>query len=159
MDSEKIYVFDAVIIKHEGIDAGYIDFPYNVEEEFGTKGWVKIIAKIDDAEYRGSLAKMGHSCHFLGVTKEIRKKINKTFGDTVHIVIKRDIEIREVIIPQEFEYELSNNPDAFTFFKTLSYTNKKEYVQWIMSAKKEETKQRRIHKAIEMLLSKKKEPN
>ncbi|WP_269851726.1 DUF1905 domain-containing protein [Methanosarcina horonobensis] len=38
------YEFDARIIKHEGLDAGYIEFPYVVEKEFGKKGQVKVKA-------------------------------------------------------------------------------------------------------------------
>jgi len=37
----------------------------------------------------------------------------------------------------------------------MSYTHRKEYVNWINEAKKEETRQRRLIKAIEMLLEKK----
>ena len=159
MEAEKIYEFDAVMLKNENIDAGFVEFPYNVEEEFTTKGQVKVFAHIDEAEYRGSLAKMGHNCHFLGITQEIRKKINKHFGDTVHIILKKDTEKREVVIPPELEQELRKDPRALVFFDMLSYTNKKEYVQWIMAAKKEETKQRRIRQAVEKLLLSVKEPN
>ncbi|WP_010233489.1 DUF1905 domain-containing protein [Clostridium arbusti] len=38
----KSYEFDAVIKKHGTIDAAYIEFPYDVEKEFGTKGQVKV---------------------------------------------------------------------------------------------------------------------
>ena len=34
----KIYEFDAVIIKHDSIDAAFIEFPYDVEKEFGVRG-------------------------------------------------------------------------------------------------------------------------
>lgn len=43
----KTYEFDAVIIKQGDIDAAYIEFPYDVEEEFGTKGQVKVRATIN----------------------------------------------------------------------------------------------------------------
>jgi uncharacterized protein YdeI (YjbR/CyaY-like superfamily) len=41
--------------------------------------------------------------------------------------------------------------EAKAAFEKLSYTHKREYVMWIEEAKKEETRQRRIAKAIEML--------
>ena len=37
------------------------------------------------------------------------------------------------------------------FFEKLSYTHRKEYCRWITEAKKEETRLRRLEKAIEML--------
>jgi uncharacterized protein YdeI (YjbR/CyaY-like superfamily) len=39
----------------------------------------------------------------------------------------------------------------FAVFKKLSYTHRKEYCRWITDAKKEETRLRRLEKAIEML--------
>lgn len=38
----KVYEFDAKIIKQDSIDAAYIEFPYDVEKEFGVKGQVKV---------------------------------------------------------------------------------------------------------------------
>ncbi len=98
----KEYEFDAVLIKRKGMDATFIEFPYDVEKEFGKKGRVKVHATFDGVEYRGSLVKMGHHCHILGVTQKIRKKINKNPGDTVHVVLKEDTKPRIVEVPEDF---------------------------------------------------------
>jgi uncharacterized protein YdeI (YjbR/CyaY-like superfamily) len=47
--------------------------------------------------------------------------------------------------------QLRKDRDAKAFFDRLSYTHQKEYVTWITEAKREETRQNRIVKAIEML--------
>jgi uncharacterized protein YdeI (YjbR/CyaY-like superfamily) len=47
---------------------------------------------------------------------------------------------------------------AMGLFEKLSYTHKKEYLQWIKSTKKEKTKMQRIEKAVEMIKNKTKEP-
>lgn len=154
----KVYEFDAKLKKHENLDAAFIEFPYNVEKEFGTHGQVKILVKFDGVEYRGSLAKMGHQCHWIGVTQAIRKKIDKQPGDTVHVVLQRDDKPRVVDIPAEFKEVLSANPDIAAYFDKLSYTHRKEYAKWIAEAKKEETRQRRLSKALEMLRNKMKHP-
>jgi hypothetical protein len=148
----KRYEFDAVIFKHENIDGAYIEFPYNIEEEFGVKGQVKVKATFDGALYRGSLTKMGMRCHWLGITKEIRKLIGKNPGDKVRVILEQDLEERVVVVPEDFLAAMSAHPDAFSFFEKLSYTHKKEYVQWIESAKKAETRTSRIAKALEMLI-------
>lgn len=88
----KEYEFDAALLKHEDMNAAFIEFPYDVEKEFGTKGRVKVYVTFDGVEYRGSLVKMGHHCHILGVTQKIRKEINKNPGDTVQVILKKDIE-------------------------------------------------------------------
>jgi len=152
----KKYEFDAVMQKSEGIDSGYFEFPYSVEEEFGTKGQVKVKAHFDGFLYRGSLAKMGSACHFIGVTKEVRKAIQKNPGDVVHVVIEKDTEERIVLLPEDFSSRLSVEEEAGEFFEKLSYSHKKEYVQWIESAKKAETRQKRIEQAVGMLKDKRK---
>lgn len=147
----KYYEFDAVIQKVKDIDACFVEFPYDVKKEFGTNSQVKVIAKFDEHEYRGSLAKMGHHCHCIGLTKEIRKIINKQPSDTVHVIITQDNLPRTVEIPQDFMKELDENPKAKEFFNSLSFTNQKEYVVWITSSKKLETREKRIKESISML--------
>ena len=154
----KVYEFDGELKKHENFDATFIEFPYDVEKEFGTRGQVKILVEFDGVEYRGSLAKMGHHCHMVGVTQAIRKKIGKQPGDMVRVVLRRDSLPRVVDIPAEFKEVLSANQDIAAFFDTLSYTNRKEYARWIAEAKKEETRQRRLNRAVEMLRNKVKHP-
>jgi len=149
--------FSATIRRLEWMDAAFIEFPYNVEELFNKKGQVKVKALFDGkVEYRGSLAKMGLPCHFLGITKEIRKKLGKSFGDVIDVELEEDFEVREVIIPEDVALVLSQNPDAAEFFNSLSYTFRKEYIRWIETAKKEETRKKRLELLREKLLGKKK---
>ncbi len=152
----KIYEFDAELKFHPDMDAAYIEFPYNCYEEFGIRGQVKITAKIDGIDYRGSLAKMKTDCHVLGILKSIREQINKGRADTVHIVLQQDNELRAVIIPDDLCLEFDEYPVAKDIFDKMSYTHRKEYIDAIESAKKPETRINRIEKTIEMLLSKKK---
>ncbi|MCB1582734.1 MAG: DUF1905 domain-containing protein, partial [Xanthomonadales bacterium] len=83
MAGKKSYRFMGKLHKHPKLNAAFIEFPYDVEKEFGTKGQVKVVADIDGVSYRGSLAKMGHHCHKLGINQSIRQQINKNFGDEV----------------------------------------------------------------------------
>jgi hypothetical protein len=154
----KIYEFDAVIQKHPDLDAAFIVFPYDVEQGFGTKGQVKVLATFDGYEYRGSLAKMGYPVHRLGLTKEVRNAIGKNAGDSVHVTVKKDEAPRIVEIPDDFGNLLNQNPEVEAYFEGLSFTHRKEYVRWIVEAKKQETREKRLQKAIEMLREKIKHP-
>lgn len=86
MDSDKYFEFDAVLIRKDEMDAAYIEFPYDVREIFG-KGRVRVHATFDGEPYDGSLVRMGTPGHILGVKKDIRYKIGKQPGDTVHVTI------------------------------------------------------------------------
>ena len=50
-------------------------------------------ATFDGIPYRGQVVKMGTPCYIIGVTKQIRKQIGKSFGDMVEVVLhERDSE-------------------------------------------------------------------
>ncbi|GAA0796187.1 DUF1905 domain-containing protein [Faecalicatena orotica] len=86
MMNEKVYEFDAILKKVPDIDGAYIDFPYDVKEEFG-RGRVKVRATFDGVPYDGSLVRMKTPNHIIGVRKDIRQKIGKQPGDMVHVTI------------------------------------------------------------------------
>ena len=149
--------FSAKIIQHKGINAAYVEFPFSVEEVFQTKGQVKIKAVFDKKiEYRGSLANMGQGIHCLGITQAIRKQLNKTFGDEVYVEVCRDNEKRIVEIPEDVQELLEQNTEAKELLEKMSYTHQKEYIRWIIEAKKPETREKRKMKMIEMILCGKK---
>jgi len=83
----KTYEFDAIIQKVPDIDGAYIEFPFDVRDEFG-KGRVKVHATFDGEPYDGSLVRMKTPCHILGIQKAIRAKIGKQPGDTVKVTVK-----------------------------------------------------------------------
>ncbi len=145
--------FEAVIQKHPDKDATYIEIPFDVEKEFGAKR-VKVKATFDGIEYRGSIVKMGLPCYMIGMTKEIRKKIGKEAGDTVVIEVEKDEEDRIVELPEKMQEKLAMNKEAQAFYESLSYSAKRKYAQWILSAKKEETREKRILEAVEKLAQK-----
>lgn len=85
--NEKIYTFDAVIRKVPDIDGAYVEFPYDVRQEFG-RGRVKVRALFDGVPYDGSLVRMGTPGHIIGLRKDIRAQIGKQPGDTVRVSIQ-----------------------------------------------------------------------
>jgi hypothetical protein len=100
--------------------------------------------------YSGSLIKYGKPLHVLGVAKAIREQIGKGPGDTIEVVVWKDKEVRTVEVPAQFE-NLMKKEGLLSVFEKLSYTHRKEYCRWITEAKKQETRMKRLEKAIEML--------
>ena len=84
--------FCARILQNENMDAAYVEVPYDIKELFG-KGRLLVNATFDGIPYRGQVVKMGTPCYIIGVTKQIRKQIGKSFGDKVEVVLhERDSE-------------------------------------------------------------------
>lgn len=150
--------FDGVIQASDvGRGGALVIFPMDLEETFGTKGRVKVQCEFDGVPYRGSIVNMGEGpC--IGILKSIREQIGKQPGDTVHVKLWRDEEPREVEIPVDLSAALEHDAGARRFFEQLSYTNRREYVQWITGAKLATTRAARITKAIEMLGQQEKSP-
>ena len=83
----KMFEFDAIIIQNEDMDAGYVEVPFNIKEIFD-KGRLAVHATFDGEPYDGQIVKMGTPCFIIGIRKDIRKKIGKTFGDVVHVTFE-----------------------------------------------------------------------
>jgi hypothetical protein len=152
----KKYKFTAKIIAGDGGGAGVL-FPYNTQEEFGTKGRVPIHATFDGVPYTGSLIKYGFPQHTLHLPKAIRAQLGKAPGDTIDVVVWKDESERTLEVPAPF-FTLMKQENLLPFFESLSYTHRKEYCRWIAEAKKEETRARRLEKAMEMLKQRVKTP-
>jgi hypothetical protein len=137
-------------IQNAGGGGAFVEVPFDVEKEFGSKK-PKVKALIEGIPYRGTLVRMGTDCHLLLVLKSIREQAGKTFGDEVKVTVEPDTEERVVELPAELKKAFKVEKDAKAFFDKLSYTHQREYVMWINEAKKEETRQNRITKTMEML--------
>lgn len=145
----KKYKFKAKIEAGDGGGA-YVLFPYDTGKEFGTKGRVPVKATFNGVPYTGSLIKYGNPLHMLGIVKAIREQTGKGPGDAIEVVVWKDAEVRTVEIPAAFE-NVMKKEGLLPVFKKLSYTHRKEYCRWIAEAKKEETRLKRLEKAIAML--------
>jgi bifunctional DNA-binding transcriptional regulator/antitoxin component of YhaV-PrlF toxin-antitoxin module len=145
----KKYKFKAEIKAGDGGGA-YVLFPYDTGKEFGTRGKVPVKATFDEIPHTGSLIKYGNPLHLLGLPKAVREQIGKTPGDTLEVVVWKDEDVRAVEVPAQFE-NLMKKEGLLPVFKKLSYTQRKEYCSGIAEAKKEETRLRRLEKAIEIL--------
>ena len=70
-----------------------------------------------------------------------------------------DVENKQVRLPVNMQQVLERSSVALDFYHSLSFSNKKEYVVWILSAKQEKTKEERLARLLEKLANKKKNPS
>ena len=105
---------------------------------------------VNGADYRSRLSVYGGET-MLGLTNAFRAQAQIAPGDEVEVVMERDDAPREVEVPPALQARLDSDPVAHAAFATLSFTHRREYATWIAAAKKQETRERRAGKAIEML--------
>ena len=145
----KKYKFTARI-EPAGGGGAYVLFPYDTEKEFGTKARVPVKVSFNGVAYTGSLVKYGRPQHMLPVLKNIREQIGKGPRDMVEVVLECDGAVRTVEVPPPFA-ALLKKEKLLEGFEKLSFTHRKEYCRWIGEARKEETRQARMTKAVDML--------
>lgn len=134
----------------EGMEVAGFHVPFDVQEVFGTRARVPVCGTINGFPYRSSIMNMGDG-HIMGVNRELRASAKVKAGDVVEIVMERDMAPRVMEAPPDFKKALATSKKAKDLFDNLSYTHQKEYVRWVTDAKREETRMRRIEKAIELL--------
>jgi uncharacterized protein YdeI (YjbR/CyaY-like superfamily) len=63
---------------------------------------------------------------------------------------KREVKDKTVSVPADMQEAFNKNKTAANFFNDLTYGYKKEFVEWVTTAKREETRKDRIAKVVEM---------
>ncbi|MBE7174211.1 MAG: DUF1905 domain-containing protein [Williamsia sp.] len=129
--------------------------PDEVVEQLGAGKRLAVNITINGFTYRNTIAVMGGK-YMVSVSADVRKKAGVKGGDKITVELELDAQPREVELPADFSTALDAHPAAKKFYESLSFSNKQRYVLPIGQAKTEETRQRRIEKAIADLSAEKK---
>jgi len=141
--------FDTILIKPETVGTWtFFIIPFNVEEVFGQKNHVKVRGAINGIEFRSSLTPRGDGQHYMVVSKSVLEAAGITRGDIIHVIMDLDTEERIVEVPEFFNDIFKENEEAGRIFEKLSYTRRKDFVEYISDAKKESTRHKRISQML-----------
>jgi hypothetical protein len=109
-----------------------------------------VVATVNGYQWRTSVARMGGE-FLVGLSKEVRHGAGVEAGPEVEVTLELDVAPREVEVPEALAAALATDPEAAVAFDQMAYTHRKEYARWVVEAKKEETRQRRVVQALEMI--------
>ena len=127
----------------------FIPVPVDPREVFG-KVRAPVKVTLNGYTYRSTIASMGEGpC--LPLRKSHREAAGLEGGETLQVTLTLDEEKREVTPPPELVKALKASPPAWARWNELSFTHQCEHVEAIQEAKKPETRQRRIEKAVAMV--------
>jgi hypothetical protein len=127
--------------------AGF-DVPHEVAEALSDAKRPPVVVTIGDHEFRTRLAVYGGQ-PMVGVSKANRAASGIGIGDRFDVAIAVDEEPRTVEVPGDLAAALAADPEAATAFDRLSFTHRREYVNWITEARKPETRARRVAGTVE----------
>jgi hypothetical protein len=131
----------------------FLLIPFDVNSVFGTRARLPVSGTINGFPFRNSLMPEGDGTHAMMFSKDLQEGAKAVAGDVVKVVLQRDDSERLVTLPKELVRGLKQNKQAGATFKTLTYSQKKEYADWIATAKQAVTKASRVAKAVELLAS------
>jgi hypothetical protein len=142
--------FKVKLIAHDSSSATGLVPPFDVPQTFGTRARIPVRGTINGFPFRSSLMPMG-GCHAMAVNREIREGAGVQAGDEVDVVMERDDEPRTVEAPPELQKELAKHKKAHERWESLGFTHKKEMAKWVIEAKQDETRKRRVAKVTQVL--------
>ena len=133
----------------------YIEIPVDIAEKLqpGNRKGFRVKGKLDNHKISNiALIPMGGGKFILTLNAALRKATGKSHG----AMLKVQLEVDNSPFPfnKDFLICLRDDPDAQSFFNTLSGSHQRYFSKWIDDAKTEETRTKRIAKAI-IALSKK----
>src|SRR4051794_26868490 len=123
--------------------------PFDVKALWG-EARPPVRGTVNGHEFRSRLMVYGGET-WLGLTNAFRAAAGVQAGDEVEVELDRDDAPREVAVPPELQKELDADDEARAAFEKLSFTHRREYAEWIASAKRADTRERRLARALEML--------
>ncbi len=138
-----VYEFDSGIHMLEGkMKWKVVYFPHPAGDTFGTNGKVPVHVTVDGHTFEHTLLPSKNG-HYFVYNEMIRRAVGKELGDSVHVVLKENKEIRVVVLPAYIEEGLESRQVLEAFLNQPEYL-KREQIQFIELAKKEETRHNRI---------------
>jgi hypothetical protein len=107
-------------------------------------------ATINGHSWRSTVVRMRGE-FMLGLSRATRAGAGVETGERVEVEIALDTGEREVEVPDALARALAGDAQAQAAFDGLAYTHRTEFARWVQEAKREETRERRVARTLEML--------
>jgi hypothetical protein len=137
-------------IKQSGKAATGIVIPDDVIEQLGAGKKPPVKVTVNGYVYRSTVATIDGN-YMVGFSSDHRAASGLNGGDEVDVEIEVDTEPRMIEVPDDLQAALDAEPKAKETFDRLSNSLKGYHVYQVMTAKTDETRQRRIEKSIAIL--------
>jgi hypothetical protein len=127
----------------------FIPVPFDPRPVFG-KLRAPVTVTLNGYSYRSTISAMGNGpCIPLRRSNREAARLDGT--ETLRVTIALDTAARTITPPADFVRALKATPSAWDRWRELSFSHQREYVQAIDEAKKRETRERRIARAVKMI--------
>jgi len=139
--------------QEKGMKYHCIPVPFNVEQEFGTKGQVRVLGKYNGVSAERALIPTGNGDHHIIFGSDLRRQLKVRLGDIIDAEIWLNPEPLKLDMPEELKVVFELEPLVKERFETkLNNSTRRNICYWINSAKREETRTKRALDMMNRLL-------
>jgi hypothetical protein len=135
----------------KGSSWSFLVLPKNASAKLPTRGMTAVAGIINGQPFRATLEPDGQRSHWLKVNKKLREAAGAEVGDVVPLDIRSVGNEREPRVPVDLRNALAAAPKAMAVWSDLTASARSDWIHWIASAKRSETRARRVHNACAML--------
>lgn len=158
-DSRAYIRFQAILRRPGGADKGadwtFLNLPQDASDRLPSRGLVSVEGTLDGTPFRGTLQPDGQGSHWLKVPPELSAKA----GEAVELAIAPMAEEPEPEVPEDLRLALeSADAKAREVWAKITPLARRDWIHWVVSPKKAETRAKRIASACDMLSKGKRRP-
>jgi hypothetical protein len=121
--------------------------PFDLQEAFG-RARPPVKVTIRGHTWRTTPGVYGGVGHIV-VNRDVKSATGVDAPERVAVVLDLDSAPRRVAVPKDLKAALAEDEDAKKTFARMSFTHRREYVDWIEEAKRPETRARRVVATVE----------
>ncbi|MFY9530499.1 MAG: YdeI/OmpD-associated family protein [Candidatus Acidiferrales bacterium] len=130
-----------------------VDVPAEISRSFAGKRYVPVVAVVNGRSVRTTLVPGRARCYRLYLNSPLRKAAHTDAGDLVGVLLRLDRKSRELPTPGELREALKQDPRARKAFRETTPALRREFLRWVLNAKHQETRLRRIQRGLKTLIA------
>ncbi len=135
-----------------------LQLPKHASGKLPSRGQVMVNGTINGSWFQTALEPDGNGSHWFKVDSSLQKSAKAAAGNTVTLEIESTKEWPEPQIPADLRAALDTSPRVQTLWTKITPMARWEWIRWIGSTSKSETRQRRIDTAFSKLMAGERRP-
>jgi hypothetical protein len=129
----------------------FLMLPNAASARLPSRGMTAVEGTINGVPFRATLEPDGQKSHWLKVDRKLREAAGAEAGSSVTLEIAPAATEPEPKVPADLRKALAAAPKARALWSDISPMARRDWIQWITSAKRPETRARRVENACSML--------
>ena len=136
----------------------FLRLPAEASAKLPSRSQTSVSGTLNASPFQATLDPDGQGGDWLKVTRALREAAGVEPGAIVTLEIAPMAEEPEPKVPADFRKALAAAPKAKTIWLDITPVARRDWIMWITSAKRAETRELRIEKACDMLTNGKRRP-